>query len=119
MGSRLDVTFRGSLVENACALDLEQEEGALEVVFLPLVPAKLFLTYTRTETQIFSVGLKDCSESVRGKLVNLLFHIPQQGEPGSVRMLKSDGDTGVLIALVDAAGNTIEPETTGGCWDNK
>lgn len=102
-----DISFHGNLVDNACVF--EQDGGAQEVVF-PTVAAKFFSTHTRTETKVFSVGLKNCPESVRDKLVNLTFSFPQQEELGGVRMLRPDGNTGVLIALVDSAGKAIEPE---------
>ncbi|EBL5818968.1 type 1 fimbrial protein [Salmonella enterica subsp. enterica serovar Muenchen] len=107
-GTGLDITFKGTLIDRQCVF--EQGDGPLEVTFRP-TPVKYFDAYGKTDTKAFTLGLKNCTAATQGKLVDLSFSFPQQETVNGVTMLKPAGDTGVVIGLLDGAGNVIEPDT--------
>ncbi|EFY5236027.1 type 1 fimbrial protein [Escherichia coli] len=104
--SSLDMNFKGTLVNNVCMF--EHESSALEVTF-PGMAVKYFEHNERTPTESFVIGLKNCSADTQGKMVDLMFAFPDTETIGGVAMLKPSGDTGVVIGLVDTAGNPVVP----------
>lgn len=108
-GTGLDITFKGSLIDRQCVF--EQGDGPLEVVFRPTA-IKYFDTYGKTETMPFTLRLKNCTAATQGKLVDLTFSYPQQETVEGVVMLKPSGNTGVVIGLLDGAGNAIVPDSS-------
>ncbi|EAM8425038.1 type 1 fimbrial protein [Salmonella enterica subsp. enterica serovar Glostrup] len=105
-GTGLDITFKGTLIDRQCVF--EQGDAPLEVVFTPKA-IKFFDTTDRTETKPFTLGLKNCTAATQGKSVDLTFSFPQTEMVAGVPMLKPTGDTGLVIALLDGAGNVITP----------
>ncbi len=108
-GTGLDITFKGSLIDRQCVF--EQGDVPLEVEFTPKA-VKFFKVYSRTETMPFTLGLKNCTVGSLGKTVDLTFSYPQTEMVGGISMLKTTGDTGLVIALLDGSGNIIEPNKT-------
>lgn len=106
-GTGLDVTFRGTLIDRQCVF--EQDDLPLEVSFGP-VSIKYFNTYGKTQTKTFAIGLKNCTAATQGKLVDLTFTYPQRETVDGVVMLKPSGDTGVVIGLLDGAGQPVAPD---------
>lgn len=102
-----DVSLKGSLLDNTCMF--EQEDAALEVAF-PTRALKFFEQYGRTDTEPFAIGLKNCSAITQGKTVALSFTFPQSQVVDGTSMLKTSGDTGLVIGLVDGKGNAIVPD---------
>ncbi|HGJ4005648.1 fimbrial protein [Salmonella enterica] len=109
VGAEQDIIFKATLLDNVCTF--EQEDAPLEVAF-PVRSLKYFQNYSRTETESFVIGLKNCSAITQGKMVNLTFSFPQTQVVDGVAMLKPAGDTGLVIALVDGQGRAIVPEHT-------
>ncbi|EAT7400332.1 type 1 fimbrial protein [Salmonella enterica] len=107
-GTALEVTFKGTLVDNVCTF--EQDDGALEVTF-PTRALKYFEQYGRTETESFAIGLKNCSAATQAKLVDLTFAFPQTEMVNGTAMLKPSGDTGLMIGLLDAGNQPVVPDT--------
>ncbi|EIP3952679.1 type 1 fimbrial protein [Salmonella enterica] len=107
VGAEGDILFKAALLDNVCTF--EQEDTPLEVTF-PVRALKYFQSYNRTETESFDIGLKNCSAITQGKLVSLAFSFPQTQEVDGVAMLKTAGDTGLVIALVDGQGRAIVPD---------
>ncbi|MCZ4677292.1 fimbrial protein [Citrobacter sedlakii] len=107
VGAEQDITFKATLLDNVCTF--EQEDTPLEVTF-PVRALKYFQNYSRTETEPFVIGLKDCSAITLGKMVNLTFSFPQTQVVDGVPMLFPSGGTGLVIALVDGKGNAIVPD---------
>ncbi|EBM0567760.1 fimbrial protein [Salmonella enterica] len=107
VGAGQDITFKATLLDNVCTF--EQEDAPLEVTF-PLRSLKYFQNYSRTETEPFVIGLKNCSAITQGKMVNLTFSFPQTQVVDGVTMLKPAGETGLVIALVDGQGRAIVPD---------
>ncbi|HCM1955509.1 TPA: type 1 fimbrial protein [Salmonella enterica subsp. salamae serovar 9,46:z4,z24:z39:z42] len=107
VGSSLDVTFTGSLVDRMC--EFEQGDAALEVTF-PARSLKYFEQYTRTETEPFVIGLKNCTLSTKDKVVDLTFSFPQTEMVNGTVMLKPSGDTGLVIGLLDGKGHVVMPD---------
>ncbi|EAA4084745.1 type 1 fimbrial protein [Salmonella enterica subsp. salamae] len=107
VGAGQDITFKATLLDNVCTF--EQEDAPLEVTF-PVRSLKYFQHYSRTETEPFVIGLKNCSAITQGKMVNLTFSFPQTQVVGGVTMLKPAGETGLVIALVDSQERAIVPD---------
>ncbi|EBO9664764.1 type 1 fimbrial protein [Salmonella enterica subsp. enterica] len=107
VGAEHSLSLQGTLLDNVCIF--EQEDAPLEVTF-PVRALKYFQNYSRTETESFVIGLKNCSAITQGKMVNLMFSFPQTQVVNGVAMLKSSGDTGLVIALVDGSGGAIVPD---------
>lgn len=105
-GSGLDVTFKGILIDRQCVF--EQGDAPLEVEFTPKA-VRFFNNHSRTETIPFTLGLKNCTAALQGKAVDLTFSYSQTEIIDGVAMLKPIGNTGLVIALLDGAGNTITP----------
>ncbi|ENT2893578.1 fimbrial protein [Salmonella enterica] len=105
-GTSLQVDFTGALVDRLCVF--EQEDTPLEVTF-PVRAVKFFDAYTKTDTEKFVIGLKNCTVSTQGKLVDLTFNAVQTVTVGGITMLLPEGDTGLAIALVDGKGQNVEP----------
>ncbi|EAR9301923.1 type 1 fimbrial protein [Salmonella enterica subsp. houtenae serovar 44:z36,[z38]:-] len=108
-GTGLDITFKGTLIDRQCVF--EQDDMPLEVIFPPK-GIRFFKTYIRTETMPFTLGLKNCTAATQGKTVDLTFSYPQTETVDGVAMLKPTGDTGLVIVLLDGAGNMIEQNKT-------
>ncbi|EAU6886236.1 type 1 fimbrial protein [Salmonella enterica] len=106
-GTGLDVSFKGSLIDRQCVF--EQGDAPLEVSFRP-TSIKYFNTYGKTQTKNFVIGLKNCTAATQGKLVDLTFSYPQRETVDGVVMLKPSGNTGVVIGLLDGAGQVIVPD---------
>ncbi|HAK8485154.1 TPA: type 1 fimbrial protein [Salmonella enterica] len=105
-GTPLNVTFKGSLVDRVC--EFEQGDQALEVTF-PTRALKYFEQYSQTDTESFFITLKNCSSATKQKTVGLTFTFPQSVDTGSVTALKTSGDTGLVIVMVDGKGNPVKP----------
>ncbi|EBS3707165.1 type 1 fimbrial protein [Salmonella enterica subsp. enterica serovar Hull] len=107
VGAEQNIFFKATLLDNVCTF--EQEDTPLEVKF-PIRALKYFQNYSRTETESFVIGLKNCSAITLGKMVNLTFSFPQTQVVNGVAMLKPSGETGLVIALVDNKGKAIVPD---------
>ncbi|EAM8731802.1 type 1 fimbrial protein [Salmonella enterica] len=107
VGAGQTVSLNGTLLDNICTF--EQEDAPLEVTF-PTRALKYFQNYGRTDTESFVIGLKNCSAITQGKMVNLMFSFPESQVVNGVGMLKPSGDTGLVIALVDAKGEPVVPD---------
>ncbi|HAG2521357.1 TPA: type 1 fimbrial protein [Salmonella enterica] len=105
-GTPLNVTFKGSLVDRVC--EFEQGDQALEVTF-PTRALKYFEQYSQTDTESFFITLENCSSATKQKTVGLTFTFPQSVDTGSVTALKTSGDTGLVIVMVDGDGNPVKP----------
>ncbi|WP_079955225.1 fimbrial protein, partial [Salmonella enterica] len=86
----------------------EQGDQALEVTF-PTRALKYFEQYSQTDTESFFITLKNCSSATKQKTVGLTFTFPQSVDTGSVTALKTSGDTGLVIVMVDGKGNPVKP----------
>ncbi|EBU5257370.1 type 1 fimbrial protein [Salmonella enterica] len=105
-GSVLDVTFKGSLVDLACEFD--QGDQPLEVAF-PTRALKYFEHHNQTDTESFFIGLKNCSSATKQKTAGLAFAFPQSEDVGGITALKTSGDTGLVIVMVDGKGSPVKP----------
>ncbi|EAB6708046.1 type 1 fimbrial protein [Salmonella enterica subsp. enterica] len=106
-GTKLNITFKGNLIDRQCVF--EQGDGPLEVTFRPKA-VRFFKFYSRTETVPFTLKLKNCTAATQGKTVDLTFSYSQTETVSGVAMLKPTGDTGLVIVLLDGAGNVVEPD---------
>ncbi|EJK1075822.1 type 1 fimbrial protein [Salmonella enterica] len=105
-GTPLNITFKGSLIDRVC--EFEQGDQALEVTF-PTRALKYFGHYNKTDTESFFIGLKNCTSATKQKTVGLTFTFPQPEDVGGITALKTSGDTGLVIVMVDGKGNPIKP----------
>ncbi|EKS4548380.1 type 1 fimbrial protein [Salmonella enterica] len=102
----LNITFNGSLIDRVC--ESEQGDQPLEVTF-PNRALKYFQLHSQTDVVSFFIGLKDCSSATKQKAVGLTFTFPQTVDVGSVTALKTSGDTGLVIVMVDSDGHPVKP----------
>ncbi|CAD6107328.1 fimbrial protein [Escherichia coli] len=105
-GTPLNITFKGSLIDRVC--EFEQGDQALEVAF-PNRAQRYFEQHGQTDVTPFFIGLKNCSSATNRKTVGLTFTFPQSVDTGSVTALKTSGDTGLVIVVVDGDGNPVKP----------
>lgn len=100
----VNLNFSGALIDKQCSID--DAEGRLKVDMLSR-SLSFFHRHPRTETITFDIILKNCSSATASKLVQLTFNGANLENVGNVKLLKTDGNTGILIGLEDTSGQLI------------
>ncbi|MBC3377665.1 type 1 fimbrial protein [Serratia fonticola] len=100
----LELAFNGVIMVAECQFD---QEGSSKEVHLPSQNLRFFERNSRTQTTSFTLGLKNCSPAILGKMVKLTFNSTQTQQVNGVAMLATTGDTGLVIGLEDALGQAI------------
>lgn len=100
----LALVFNGVLLVSNCQFD---HESGSQKVHLPSQNLRFFEHNSRTQTTLFTLGLKDCMPATLGKMVKLTFNSTQTQQVNGVAMLATTGDTGLVLGLEDGLGQAI------------